>query len=158
VGIEFTYINFVINSGHAKVTPTSRGEETKEDFYHQSMPLPTIGLEAWRRFGDALQLEASVQGNWINRWNSLRDEGRTVWASQNGIEAICASSIPIPHGSDRLNPSLEFSFTTAASSRTRTKTAISSAGDRTGRKPASVTAFEDRRSHECSDVRLLRLI
>jgi hypothetical protein len=86
VGIEFTYINFVINGGHAKVTPTSRGEETKEDFYHQSMPLPTIGLEAWRRFGDALQLEASAQGNWINRWNSLRDEGGTVWASQNGVE------------------------------------------------------------------------
>jgi hypothetical protein len=45
VGIEFTYINFVINGGSARVTPTSRGEETREDFYHQSMPLPTIGLE-----------------------------------------------------------------------------------------------------------------
>jgi hypothetical protein len=86
-GLEYTYINFVINNGHAKVTPRSRGKETKEDFYHQSMPLPTIGLQAWRRLGDAIQLEASAQGNWINRWNSLRDEGGTVWASQNGIEA-----------------------------------------------------------------------
>ncbi len=87
VGIEFTYINFVINGGHARVTPTSRGEETKEDFYHQSMPVPVIGLEAWRRFGEAIHLEASAEGNWINRWNSHRDEGGTVWASQNGIEA-----------------------------------------------------------------------
>lgn len=87
VGIEFTYINFVINGGHAKVTPTSRGKETKEDFYHQSMPLPTIGLEAWRRLGAEFYFEGSVEGNWINRWNSLRDEGGTVWASQNGVEA-----------------------------------------------------------------------
>ncbi|MGH7916216.1 MAG: hypothetical protein ACREQE_02010, partial [Candidatus Binataceae bacterium] len=31
--------------------------------------------------------EAGAEGNWINRWNSLRNEGGTEWASQNGIEA-----------------------------------------------------------------------
>jgi hypothetical protein len=87
IGIEFTYLDFAIEGGHARVTPTSKGEETKEDFYHQSMPLPTIGLQAMRKIGENLTLEASVQGNWINRWNSLRNEGGTVWASQNGIEA-----------------------------------------------------------------------
>jgi len=48
--------------------------------------MPTLGLEALRRLSDNLLLEASVNGNWINRWNSLRDEGGTVWLSQNGVE------------------------------------------------------------------------
>jgi hypothetical protein len=34
-----------------------------------------------------LLFQAEVEGNWINRWKSLRNEGGTVWASQNGIEA-----------------------------------------------------------------------
>lgn len=87
IGIEFTYLDFEINGGKARVTPTSHGEETKEDFYHQSMPLPTIGLELYRQFFDNFIFAAEVEGNWINRWNSLRDEGGTIWASQNGIEA-----------------------------------------------------------------------
>jgi hypothetical protein len=35
----------------------------------------------------SLLFEGEVEGNWINRWNSLRNEGGTVWASQNGFEA-----------------------------------------------------------------------
>ncbi len=85
-GIEYTYIDFSIDGGNAPVTPTSKGEETKEDFYHQSMPVPTIGLEAMRRINDSFIFDASVQGGWFNRWNSLRDEGGIVWASQNGVE------------------------------------------------------------------------
>jgi hypothetical protein len=87
VGIEFTYVNFVINGGHAQVTPSSHGSETKEDFYHQEMVLPTLGLEAYRPLGDHFWLAGEVEGNWINRWNSLRNEGGTVWASQSGVEA-----------------------------------------------------------------------
>ncbi len=85
-GIEYTYINFEIDSGHAPVTSTSKGEETKEDFYHQAMPVPEIGLEAIRRLGDSFIADGSVFGGWMNRWNSLRDEGGTVWASQNQVE------------------------------------------------------------------------
>lgn len=87
LGIEYTYLSFDINSGHAKVTSTSKGEESTEDFYHQSMPLPTVGVNALHRVGDDLLFDFSVQGNWINRWNSLRNEGGTIWASQNGVEA-----------------------------------------------------------------------
>ena len=39
-----------------------------------------------RSLNDNLLLDASVNGNQINRWNSLRDEGGTVWLSQNGVE------------------------------------------------------------------------
>jgi hypothetical protein len=85
-GIEYTYINFAIDSGSAPVTSSSKGEETVEDFQHQAMPVPIIGMEALRRINDNLIFNASVQGGWINRWNSLRDEGGIVWASQNQVE------------------------------------------------------------------------
>jgi len=87
IGLEYTYINFAINGGHAKVIASSPGEETKEDFYHQEIPIPTIGLEALHSLGEHFTFETSVKGNWINRWNSLRNEGGTVWASENGVEA-----------------------------------------------------------------------
>jgi len=85
-GIEYTYLEFSIDNGHAPVTPTSKGEETTEDFYHQAMPVPIIGVEAMRRINDHFIFDSSVQGGWINRWNSLRDEGGTIWASQNQVE------------------------------------------------------------------------
>jgi hypothetical protein len=87
VGIDFTYINFVIDGGHAPVVANSHGKETKEDFYHQSMPMPTIGVEAYRPLSENFYFNAVIQGNWINRWNSLRNEGGTVWASQSSLEA-----------------------------------------------------------------------
>jgi hypothetical protein len=87
LGIEYNYINFSINGGHTPTKLAPGGEETVEDFYHQSMPLPTIGLEAYRQLPGGLLFEGEVEGNWINRWNSLRSEGGTVWASQNGAEA-----------------------------------------------------------------------
>ncbi len=87
LGIEYTYLNFGIDNGHAPTTNASKGEETIEDFYHQELPVPTIGLEALHSLGENLIFDASVKGNWINRWNSLRNEGGTVWASENGVEA-----------------------------------------------------------------------
>src|SRR4029077_5792378 len=75
VGVEYTYLDFEINGGHAPVTKTSKGEETREDFYHQELPMPTIGLEALHIIGLNFTLDTSVKANWINRWNSLRNEG-----------------------------------------------------------------------------------
>jgi len=86
IGIEFTYLEFSINGGTTRTMRRPGGEETAEDFYHQSMPLPTIGLEAYRQLSENFLFQTEVQGNWINRVNSLRNEGGTVWASQNGIE------------------------------------------------------------------------
>jgi hypothetical protein len=87
IGLEFTYLNFSINGGTTPTVLRPGGEETKEDFYHQSMPLPTVGVEAYRQLSENFLFQAEVEGNWINRWNSIRNEGGTVWASQNGIEA-----------------------------------------------------------------------
>ena len=68
------------------VTGKGFGHETAEDFYHQEVPMPTIWLDALRPLGEDLTLETHLKVNWINHVNSLRNEGGTVWASQDGEE------------------------------------------------------------------------
>ncbi len=86
IGLAFTYLDFRLNNGRARVTPTSKGEESKEDFYHQELPMPTLGLELRRRLTEHVAVELTLKGNWINHWDSLRPEGGTVWTSQWGFE------------------------------------------------------------------------
>jgi hypothetical protein len=61
------------------------------------MPVPTLGLEAYRHLNENLIFQGSIEGNWINRWNSLRDEGGKVWASESGFE-VHARDDPCVHG------------------------------------------------------------
>lgn len=84
IGLEYTYIDF--NIPGAIVAANSLGHESKEDFYHQEVPMPTLMLDVTRKLGENFIFEASAKVNWINRWNSLRNEGGTVWASQDGEE------------------------------------------------------------------------
>jgi len=86
-GFEYTFINFILNKGHAAVTPDSTGTETKEDFYLQELPVPTMALELRRRVTSNLTAEGSIEGNWINHWNSQRTEGGTIYLSQRKLEA-----------------------------------------------------------------------
>src|SRR5262249_34398192 len=65
IGIEYTYLYYVINGGSTPTHLAPGGEETAEDFYHQSMPLPTIGLEAYHLLFEGLLFQAEVEGNWI---------------------------------------------------------------------------------------------
>jgi len=86
-GAQYTYINITLNGGNAAVTPDSAGSETKEDFYRQELPIPTLGLELFRSLNPHVSLTGTVQGGWINHWNSQRQEGGTVFLSQSEIEA-----------------------------------------------------------------------
>jgi len=86
IGLEYTYLDFRLNNGKARVTPTSKGEESKEDFYRQELPMPTIGLELYRRLNEHVAFELTLRGNWINHWDSLRPEGGAVYTSQLGFE------------------------------------------------------------------------
>ena len=86
IGLEYTYLDFRLNNGKARVTPTSKGEESKEDFYHQELPMPTIGLELRRQLNEHIAFELTLKGNWINHWDSLRPEGGTVYTSQWSFE------------------------------------------------------------------------
>ncbi len=86
IGVEFTYLDFRLNNGRARVTSTSKGEESKEDFYHQELPLPTLGLEVRQRLTEHVAVELTLKGNWINHGDSLRPEGGTAWLSPWGFE------------------------------------------------------------------------
>jgi hypothetical protein len=92
-GVEYTYLDFGIDSRNAPIAPSSKGEETDEDFYHQAMPVPIIGMEGFRRINDNFIFNPSVEGGWLNRWNSLRDEGGTIWSSQNQVEGHPAHAL-----------------------------------------------------------------
>ncbi len=86
LGLEFTYIDFRLNNGGAQVTSTSPRGESSEDFFLQELPMPTIGVDFYETLGTHITLEARVKTNWINRWNSLRDEGGAVYTSQLSFE------------------------------------------------------------------------
>src|SRR6266446_3687130 len=86
IGLEYTYLDFRLNNGKARVTPTSKGEESAEDFYRQELPMPTIGLELYQRLNEHVAFALTLKGNWINHWDSLRPEGGPVYTSKWGVE------------------------------------------------------------------------
>src|SRR5258708_1497848 len=77
-GLEDTFIDFRINGGQANVIPSSPGSETKEDFYRQALPLPTLKLETLYRLNVQWTLDGTLQGTWVNHWNSQRQEVATI--------------------------------------------------------------------------------
>ena len=86
LGLEFTYIDFRLNNGRARVTVPSPKGESAEDFFLQALPMPTIGMEIYGKLWEHVLGEVTIKGNWINHWNSLRDEGGTVYTSQWSFE------------------------------------------------------------------------
>jgi hypothetical protein len=83
VGLEFVYLDFQINNGHPALL--SGNLEARGRWHDQELPVPTIGLQLRRRLSEHFALEILAQGNWINKWNSLRNEGGTVYLSQSSF-------------------------------------------------------------------------
>lgn len=84
IGIEFTYLDFQLNNRHPKLI--SGGLDVRGRWHDQELPVPTIGLEARHEIANHLSLEVTAQGTWINKWNSLRNQGGTVYLSQSEFE------------------------------------------------------------------------
>ncbi len=85
IGLEFTYNDFRINDGtplFSQVSPF----EARIRFHEKGLPIPVIGLEERHQLGYNFAFEATAQGYWINKWNSGRSEGGTVYDSQSGFE------------------------------------------------------------------------
>ena len=85
-GFRYTFLDFRINGGHAPVTPTSLGKETKEDFYLQELPIPTAGLRFSQRLSRLVIVEASVVAGWLDNVNTGQKEGGSVYLSQRETE------------------------------------------------------------------------
>ena len=105
VGIEYVFINFSINNGHAAVTPTSKGTETKEDFFLQELPIPTAALDIHWNVSANWAAQGTLEGNYINHWNSGRTEGGTVYLSQWKLEAHLQIRLSSGHWFKSLHPS-----------------------------------------------------
>jgi hypothetical protein len=84
IGLEFTYLDFQLNSRHPKLI--SGNLDARGRWHDQELPVPTIGLEARRELLGGVSLEITAAGTWINKWNSLRTQGGTVYLSQSEFE------------------------------------------------------------------------
>jgi hypothetical protein len=84
IGLEFVYMDFKINNGSPKLI--SGNLDVRGRWHDQELPIPTIGVQLRRRLSDRFVLEGILQGNWINKWNSLRSQGGTVYLSQSSFE------------------------------------------------------------------------
>ena len=84
IGLEFVYLDFQIDNGSPmRISGTL---DTRGRWHDQELPIPTLGVEARRWLSETFMFEVSAQGNWINKWNSLRDEGGPIYLSQSSFE------------------------------------------------------------------------
>jgi len=107
IGLEFVYLDFKINGGHPSLlsgTLDARGR-----WHDQELPVPTIGLDARHWLGNDFVLQITAQGNWINKWNSLRTQDGTVYLSQSSFENHWRVYWLMP-ALRRLRPFLGFTF------------------------------------------------
>ena len=94
IGLEFVYLDFQINNGQPNRVGAGRSSaasspvalDARGRWHDQELPVPTLGLDARRELADHFDLEITAQGAWINKWNSLRTQGGTVYLSQSTFE------------------------------------------------------------------------
>jgi hypothetical protein len=84
IGLEFVYLDFKINNGSPKLI--SGNLDVRGRWHDQELPVPTIGVQLRRWVSDSLLLEVILQGNWINKWNSGRNDNGTVYLSQSSFQ------------------------------------------------------------------------
>lgn len=84
IGLEFTFLDFRINDGHPRLI--SGKLEARGRFRNQELPVPTLSIDARRSLTENLIFQMSAQGEWINKWNSFRNQKGTIYLSQSEFE------------------------------------------------------------------------
>ena len=79
VGATCVLLNFRMNG---TLAPDSVGNELKEDFYVQELPVPIFGLHLRYPFADAWEFQADASAGRLPWVNSLRTEGGEVKLAQ----------------------------------------------------------------------------
>jgi hypothetical protein len=85
IGATYVMLNFRVNGALAA---DSAGNELKEDFYVQELPVPIFGLHLRYPLTDALKLTADASWGRLPWVNSFRTEGGEVRVSQTNWEAV----------------------------------------------------------------------
>jgi len=83
-GFTFEGLTFKLDG---TLTPDSVGQEMKEDFVTQELPVPMVGVQFDEPLNDRLAFVASLDGAWLPRVNSLRTEGGEVTLAQTNMDA-----------------------------------------------------------------------
>lgn len=85
VGATYVMLNFRVGG---TIAANSVGNELKEDFYVQELPVPTLGLHLRYPLTDALKFIADIDVGRLPWVNSLRTEGGKVRLAQTNEEEI----------------------------------------------------------------------
>jgi hypothetical protein len=97
--------------------PNSVGQETKEDFVTQELPVPIVGLRLRYPVGSRLALSAALSGGYLPWVNSLRREGGEVRMTQGHADLDVGTESEVGHAT-HLVAALRFSdFTQREKSR-----------------------------------------
>jgi len=83
-GLDFKYLDF---KTWGTISAQSSGTDKNEDFYRQSLPLPSLGLGVTVPLSPDVFLEAEAFGFRAIGWDSGRPEGGTVYLTQDDFEA-----------------------------------------------------------------------
>ena len=84
-GATYVMLNFVI---HGNIAANSVGNELKEDFYVQELPVPILGLHLRYPLTDSLRFTADGSWGRLPWVNSFRTEGGEVQTAQTNWEAV----------------------------------------------------------------------
>jgi hypothetical protein len=83
IGATYVLLNFRLNG---TLAPDSVGNELKEDFYVQELPVPMFGLHLRYPFANAWELDADASAGRLPWVDSLRTEGGEVKLAQTNEE------------------------------------------------------------------------
>lgn len=85
VGLTFVGLNFRLRG---TVAPSSPGNETKEDFITQELPVPLLGVQLHYPLTDRLSFFGGLDGGYLPWVSSGRSEGGTVDLTQSHLDAV----------------------------------------------------------------------
>ena len=85
IGVTWVGLTFRLNG---TVAPDSPGNEPKEDFITQELPVPMLGLRLDYPVTDRLDAVAALDGGYLPWVNSGRTEGGTVDLTQSQLDTV----------------------------------------------------------------------
>ncbi len=83
-GLTYVFLLFRL---HGNLSPETHGTETQEDFYAQELQVPLLGLRLEFPIGERWGLLGSLDGGYLPRTYSLRNEGGKVYLTQSHADA-----------------------------------------------------------------------
>jgi hypothetical protein len=105
-GLTYVFLEFRLQG---TLSPETHGAETQEDFLTQELPVPVVGLRLDLPLGGRWRLSGRLEGGYLPRVYSLRNEGGKVDLSQAHVDVAIALRYGLTRGLD-LEGGFRFSY------------------------------------------------